>query len=830
MNTFSRRHLSAALGLSLAGLLANSSVTWAQGKDEDCKEKGDCHDTEAADLDPVVVWSAPLLTVGKSRYDSQAIAEMPTGDGHLSDLLRLNTAVDFSRDANRSANSATLKPGEISIHGQPFYQNAFVLDGIDMSSDLDPANNEDVWSVPSLVAPTGGSSPQGYFLDVDLLESVEVFDSNVPAAFGGFTGGVVSTELKRYDGEDSLSVRHGQKRDEWESFHVEEDDKEDPESNYRGEYTPDYLRQNYGLSMQQGFGDVSGMTLNVSRRTSRFAQSYEDGEGVLNRIDYEDRIDNILGRFDTRVGENLLGLSFRYTDRSHDGLTGSRYDDRFVKSHEAVGATLHWDRDMVLGDFSLDVGVDRMGDTLDSDSNTFIMAEYREGTGQPEQSGGFGDTEQAQTRLTVSPEFRFDELALGDTRHQVTVGAQMRHTRSFYERPEDVVYESYRCVDDDPDGGCVDQDGDGQSGRGDAYLAQFFEYSAGEVELTYNDVGMYVEDRIELGDWTFTPGLRADWNGYMDNLDISPRFKAEWDTFGDGSTRLVAGANRYYGRNFLRYKLNDAIGSWRELSFYQDDGSLLFTRTYEDESGVSDLDTPYSDELMVGWLQELGPVHTKLQFVNRESRDGILRIEEDDGLIYYRNEGRSSTDSLSLDIAMAQPLTLGATSSNATLGLSYRDTSRSSYQASDGYDFEPEEDPIYYKGKVIDEDQLPAWDFNVPIDVRLQTVTHVPGWHLTWSNFFNLRQGGTVARDSFEDYRDPDTGRDYDIYEDVDFDALLTVDTRIRWEPPIFRQARGYVQLEIQNLLNDSVDYSTSDYSAQSTKGRSANLEVGLRF
>ncbi|MFW6020712.1 MAG: hypothetical protein ACOCPR_01310, partial [Guyparkeria sp.] len=226
----------------------------------------------------------------------------------------------------------------------------------------------------------------------------------------------------------------------------------------------------------------------------------------------------------------------------------------------------------------------------------------------------------------------------------------------------------------------------------------------------------------------------------------------------------------------------------------------------------------------------LGPVHTKLQFVNRESRDGILRIEEDDGLIYYRNEGRSSTDSLSLDIAMAQPLTLGATSSNATLGLSYRDTSRSSYQGSDGYDFEPEEDPIYYKGKVIDEDQLPAWDFNVPIDVRLQTVTHVPGWHLTWSNFFNLRQGGTVARDTFEDYRDPETGRDYDIYEDVDFDALLTVDTRIRWEPPIFKQARGYVQLEIQNLFNDSVDYSTSDYSAQSTKGRSANLEVGLRF
>ncbi len=829
MSDHYRNRTPARLGLGLAGLLTCVNLGWAQGNDEDCAENGDCHDSGSAFLDTIVVKAGHPLSAGESRYDAEDIARMPTGDGHLSDLLRLNTAVDFSRGANQSANSASLKPGEISIHGQPFYQNLFVLDGIDMSSDLDPANNEDVWSTPSLVAPTGGSSPQGYFLDVDLLESVEVFDSNVPAAYGGFTGGVVSTRLKRYDGEDSVSLRYGEQRDEWESFHVDEADQEDPSSNYRGEYTPDYLRRNYGLSLQQGLGEVSGVTLNVSRRSSRFAQSYEDGDGVLNHIDYQDRIDNLLGRFDTRLGEDRLGLSFRYTDRSHDGLTTSRYDDRFVKSHEAIGTTLHWDRDLAVGDFSLDLGLDRMADTLDSDSNEFIMAEYREGSGQPTQSGGFGDTEQAQTRLTLAPELRFDELALGETRHRFTVGAQLRHTRSFYERPEDVTYESYQCIEDAAEG-CVDQNGDGQSGREDAYLAQSFEYSAGEVELTYEDVGLHLEDRIEVGDWSFTPGLRADWNGYMENLDIAPRLKVEWDTFGDGRTRLVAGTNRYYGRNFLRYKLNDAIGSWRELNFYNDDGSLLFTRTYEDESGVSDLDTPYSDELMVGWIQEVGRFQTKLQFVNRENRDGILRVEEDDGLIYYRNEGRSSTDSLTLDIATARPWELGATVNHASLGISYRDTSRSSYQGSDGYDHEPETDPVYYQGELIDEDQLPAWDFNIPVDMRLQTVTQVPGWNLTWSNFLNLRQGGSVARDSFEDYQDPDTGRNYDIYEDVDFDALVTVDTRLRWEPPIMSRARGFIQLEVQNLFDQSVDLSTNDYSGQATAGRKANLELGVRF
>ena len=82
-------------------------------------------------------------------------------------------------------NSAVLRPAEISIHGQPFYQNAFLIDGMDATNDLNPADAEDIWSTPSLVQPHGGSSPQGYYVDTNLLESIVVYDSNVPAEFGG---------------------------------------------------------------------------------------------------------------------------------------------------------------------------------------------------------------------------------------------------------------------------------------------------------------------------------------------------------------------------------------------------------------------------------------------------------------------------------------------------------------------------------------------------------------------------------------------------------------------------------------------------------------------
>lgn len=829
-----RRYRTAAgCGLVLAGLLLSAPAALAEGEAaaadtaRECEQQDDCRDTNGLELVPVFVEAELPPEPGHNRYDEEDIAEMPTADGHLSDLLRLNTAVSFSRDSNLSANSGTLKPGEISIHGQPFYQNLFVIDGMDVSSDLNPADHGDVWSTPSLVGPVGGSSPQGYFVDVDLLESVEVFDSNVPAEYGGFTGGVVSTRLKRYDGTDRYKVRYGVRRDEWESFHVDDDTREDT-SNYRGEYTPDYLRQDYSASLQQGLGGDSGVTMNISRRSSRFDQTYEDSEDVVRTIEYEDRIDNVLGRYDTRLGATDLGLSFRYAERTHDGLTSSTYDDTFQQHHQGFGTTLQLGRTFDPGRLDVDVGFDHLGDSVDSESDTFYYREYLEGQAGYQQ-GGFGDTEQGQNRVTLAPAFTFDTLAWGETRHHVKTGTTLRRTHSHYERLDDVAYLSYSCVDDAATG-CVDQNGDGESGEEDAYLAQRFDYYAGEVSLDYTDLSWFLEDRVERGNWTFTPGIRADWNDFLDNVDVAPRLKIAWDTFGDGSTRLIAGANRYYGRSFFRYQLKDAIYGWRRSRFYDEDGNLTRELTYDDRSGASDLDTPYSDELMAGWVQALGPVTARLQFVNRESRDGVMRVEDDDGLYHYTNDGHSSTDSVTLDIALADPWRLGGTVNDVSLGLSYRDTERSSYQGDEGYDTEPEEDRIYYEGRVIRKDELPAWDYNVPISVRLQTATRVPSWNLTWSNFVSLRQGGTVAQDTGEDYEDPDTGGEYDVYEDRDFSRLVTVDTRLRWEPALWRDNHGFVQLEIDNLFDQTVDNSTSDYTAQYTAGRRGRLELGLTF
>ena len=127
---------------------------------------------------------------------------------------------------------------------------------------------------------------------------------------------------------------------------------------------------------------------------------------------------------------------------------------------------------------------------------------------------------------------------------------------------------------------------------------------------------------------------------------------------------------------------------------------------------------------------------------------------------------------------------------------------------------------------------LPPWDYNVPFSTSFYTVTSFPAWNITWSNFAKLRRGGTIARDSGLDCDDDDIDYcegSYDIYEDVDFDSLWTFDARIEWRPHLMADSRGYVRLEIKNLLDEVVDTnSTRSDRRRFTSGRLFWVELGL--
>lgn len=810
-------------------------------------------DVEARPIDP---------QPGRASYGEETIAAAPTGEGHLADLLRLNPAVDFAREGALSANTAVMRPGEISFHGEPFYQNLFLIDGTDTVNDLNPGAANDIWHTPSLFQPHGGSSPQGYYVDVDLLENVQVYDSNVPAEHGGFTGGVVAAELKRYDGDDGFTLRYGLKRDEWESFHVDADETGEPDIGgadyYTARYTPDYFKPTIGLAMTRGIGGV-GVTLSASRRYSRFAQEYEKryhfARREVQRIQYEDVVDNVLGRVVDTWGVNDVGLSLRFARRRHDGLTSTTYDGAFAKTHDGYGVTADWTRPVADGELQLRIGFDRLGDSLDSDSDMFTFHEFAENSDRYSQyEGAYGDSAQAQTRLSIKPQWT--STAGGDgVQHTLKIGGELRRSQSFYERPRDVVFHQYACLRDNGRNGCHDMDGDGVSSAGDEYLWRVSTYYAGKVDLDYSEAAFYLGDQIRVGRWQFNLEARADRNSFLGNLDVAPRLSAEWDVRGNDGARLIAGLNRYYGRSFFRYQLNDAIWGWRHQLQYNADGSVRRELTYDNRSGAADLKTPYSDEWMLGWTQAFELVTTRLQLVNRAGKDGVSRVlvncdrnprhaarydcddsdgAPDDGKYFYTNEGRHSTRSATLHVASGRSLNLGPLETTFELALSMKD-SQSNRQNDDAYDARIDEDRVYYKGDLVALADLPPWDYNIPFGMRLLTVTRMPAWNLTWSTFVNLRRGGTIARDSGDDCDDADVDYcdgEYDIYEDFDFDNLWTLDAKLVWRPTFFERLNGGLKLTVSNLLDDTVDTNSSRFGSRRsyTSGRLFFAELELRF
>ena len=879
--------------LLFGSLLLAAGPTFAEEADSDAENAAEEEQEEEKSASgetptiPIEVEAKELrVQPGHTKYGEEVLRDMPLGDGHLSDLLRLNPAVDFARESNLSGNSATLRPDEISIHGQPFYQNLFLIDGIDTTNDLNPAAAEDIWANPQIVRPNSGSSPQGYFIDMNLLKSIEVFDSNVPAEHGGFTGGVVAAELKSYEGENRYSLRFGMKRDEWEKFHAIEPS--NTNDYFNAKHTPDYLKRNYGLSMQQALTEDLGLTLSASRRSSSFAQRYEKtislrGELVScprnppcklsawRELTYEDKIDNVMGRLDTTWRDHKVGLSFRFARRRHDGLTATTYDGAFEKDHDGYGLTGDFDGRVGPGQLELKLGFDNLADELDSDSNVFTYHEYAEANTadeDPMYQGAYGDSKQEQVRVTLKPKWTMDPLpAPFGGEHRISLGGEMRYTNSFYERPTDVTFFQYFCLQDNGNLGCIDKDGDGVNGPGDEFLYRVHNYYAGKVDLHYGEWAFYVEDRMRVEDFQFNIGLRADRNSFLENLDVAPRLSAEWDVFGDDSTVLIAGANRYYGRSFMRMQLNDAIYGWQDRTIYCNDNATTsshkctyrngawFTNGqrftgFSNRTGISNLDTPYSDEWMVGWTQVAGPIQTQLQFVRREGRDGISRKYEDqdgddDSEYYYTNDGRSSTDSATLSVTNETPLKLGPTETTFTLALNYKDTDNNN-QSDDGYDEQIEEELIYYKGRLITFDDLPAWDYNIPFGTRLFWTTKVPSWDLTWSNFVNWRRGGTIARDSGLDYcpdgeikktRSSDRCSDGsynrstaplpDVYQDFDFKSIVTLDTKLQWAPS-YAGKTFFVKVEVNNLFDKKINVSRT--ATTYSRGRVFWLEVGIDF
>lgn len=146
--------------------------------------------TATYELPPTVI-SAPNPVIkyfSGSSLDKSALNSAPNGNGDLTSALKILPNVQFDNAQLSSNTPGEIDPANISISGGLFYQNNFQLDGFNMNNDLDPTGANGL-GASLLYQGIKGTKSQGFNINTKLLDSVKVLDSNIGAAYGGFTGG-----------------------------------------------------------------------------------------------------------------------------------------------------------------------------------------------------------------------------------------------------------------------------------------------------------------------------------------------------------------------------------------------------------------------------------------------------------------------------------------------------------------------------------------------------------------------------------------------------------------------------------------------------------------
>lgn len=788
--------------------------------------------------------------------DERYIDEQVKGNGDIGTLLRINPNVQFDDSAFTSSNRmGEIRPANISINGGQYYQNLLQLDGASFNNDIDPqaTNPHDLADVPSVT--------QGIALDTELIGRLTVYDSNVPAAFGGFSGGVIDAESRKSKDQLGGKVSFRMSRSAWNEMILPEGDDLSLSSMYTNQ--PVYDKYRFSAMLEGRTGNGLGWIANLIRTRSDIPlRGYSAGNvSVSDELIKEQRRQNTSAslRLDW-AGEGIeLSGSFTHAPTDERYFTQNAKDSYFdLKQGGPVGSLRagldvgSWNLDQVLSYSDLDSSR-RVQEGVDYWKSWARSPDYDWGVNNSSFEGNWGNIDQRNRSLGYSVTARRDALPWGDSQHALQFGMQYRDRLGTYHRLQD----HFSFLSPGRTNTCTDANGviDIQacslspvyitvSGAGSvaAGQGQFFRtrniYRAGYFEVKLKEWSVFAEDDIRWGRWSFRPGIRIDGDNMMDKTTLAPRFAMSWDVLGNQDTLLTAGANRYYGRSFFTYKLREGRENL-QTTYTRTTTTLLWvpSRAYTANNRFETLDIPYSDELNLGINQRWAGMDFNLKHVRREGRDEVLRqrVASNDGSGYYSsnvyeyvNAGRSRSDTSTLSIGLQRPLTWQGTETHLQFAFDHSELKRNYVDYESSYTDASYNRLVRYQGGIIHAYDLPQESYNRPWTARLSTQTRIPAAGLLWSNFLRYRAGFTGFTITGEESHQ---GEFIDVIESYDAPRTFTWDTTLEYSLALPRSQEIYLRVEAQNLFNrrNPLTGSISTVSYYEP-GRSYWLELGYRF
>lgn len=754
------------------------------------------------------------------RLTSGQIAVRNTGDGNLTDLMKTNPAVQFANNDSNSMNQGEIKPSRISIHGSSSYQNAYRLDGVDYNNDIDPADSGLGETSTRL-----SSGDQGIYIDSRLIDSLTVYDNNIPVEYGGFTGGTVEASSRRWRGQNSAHAYYRTTRSGWNRLFSDSSQPIDPTKNDTAKparFQNRYDKSDFGGWFEFGLGEHAGIVLSASRRSSIIPMTATGGNSVvidagnqLKMVDFAGGTHN-----QQRTADNyFLKYSLDFSARSSLDLSANyaTYDSRLFSAsvmnsgydatHDGWGLTASLKHRFDIGQLELTANGQRLQDKrTDEQKYALTVRAFDDHYNMTElNSGGLGDLVSKQRNYSMKTVMRFDGLTGGrGLSHLPTVGAEVNYTKGIYLRGKDYYRYAYT--------GMIDR-----SGTFNGYLSNITRFRAGAYSADYTNYALFADDQIRLGKLMLRPGVRMERDDFVRRSNVAPRLSGVYDVFGDQATQIIAGANRYYGRSLLNYALYGAqnagmqVCSGWQFSPCSLDPGVNYWDDKRDYEGMASLKTPYNDEWTLALQQRILSAIWRLQYVHREGYDEVRnrtkyrsRSARLRSIRVFDNGGRSSHDSITASFHNEQPWPWAGARHTVAASLTWqrsqsntpKDSGYSEFDASNRLNL----DKVWYDGRIIDAAKLPSTSFNSPIKFNLELTSVWDRYSVTWYNRFQWWGARDQAVRYANDYAADPTYGQVRKYSKQRYSSKYSWDTRLSWAPAF---APGLsLSLEVNNVLN----------------------------
>jgi len=734
---------------------------------------------------------------GKTTLNRQSLERMPNSTKSITEALKVMPNVQFDDGARSSLSGGSILAPKVSIAGGKYYENNFSIDGVSNNNRIDPYGIDET-SANGFVY---GEAENAY-VDTDLLESITVYSSNVPAKYGQFVGGMVNAETRKAANEFGGKVSYLHTRDTWANQRpADREDFEESSTNSNG--NPKFSKNYMSAYMDLPLSDTAGAILSYNLAHSTVPLYYMENR----RNQYRKKHD-VFGKLSVDIDEKSdLDISLLFDTYTSSNFVQSTKDSDYDLEKPTKKLTMKYTHEATPGTFTLTTGYSDTETKRDSEAAEHITwtkgggsTSTQWGTGSVyANEGGYGSTYTRQKDVTMSLDYVSVPVEMASTSSVFNMGFAYENVNGVYDQEDDfVTYYSPTTssnVIDNGEGGII---------AGEQYTRRKSVQAGGSRSAGYNSLAYYMDDQLTFGRLMLRPGTRLEYDDLLRNMNLAPRFSAELDVFGDQRLVFTGGANRYYGANLLSYALRVRNPILRYTRTIDGSGNLsswtLASTSYRDYS-LDGLNTPYSDEVSLGVHGDLFGLDASLEYVKRKGRNQFTSsMKNESGTYKYKltDDGRTEYWGYTLKLEKNidnHRFCLGITHSDQETNFNdFTDSNNDGSSSSINYD------KVYYNGQLIDRSQMPASNFNRP---WVGTFTY-EGTFFEKLKFTNTTRYLGGVETIFAKGTQTVDGVKYLKYEDAKLAPSIIWDWKFGYELASYKNHTLQLDLVIDNLFDDT--------------------------